>query len=49
MDKTTKAVPDRISRASDDEALRTAPNNPESSMTARTEFSTSFGSSPKAK
>ena len=49
LDNTASAVPLRISRASDDDALNTAPNSPESSMTARTEFCTSFGSSPNAK
>ncbi len=49
LDKTASAVPLRISRASDDDALKTAPNRPDNSITARTEFSTSFGSSPNAK
>ena len=49
LDKTASAVPLRISRASDDDALNTAPNKPDSSITASVELSTSFGSSPNAK
>ena len=46
---TASAVPERNSRASEAEALKTAPARPESSITASVLFFTSFGSSPKAK
>ena len=49
LDSTASAVPVRISRASDADALNTAPNSPDSSITASALFSTSFGSSPNAK
>ena len=49
LESTAKAVPERISRASEAEALNTALNNPANNVTASTEFFTSLGSSPKAK
>ena len=38
LDRTASAVPLRISRASDADALNTAPNRPDSSITASTEL-----------
>ena len=49
FDSTASAVPVRISRASEAEALSTAPNSPASSITASVLFLTSLGSSPNAK
>ena len=49
FDNTANAVPERISRASEADALNTALNNPANNVTARTEFFTSLGSSPNAK
>ena len=49
LDKTARAVPERISRASEAEAFNTALNNPANNVTASTEFLTSLGSSPNAK
>jgi len=49
LDSTASAVPLRISRASDVDALNTAPSRPDNSITASVLFWISFGSSPKAK
>jgi hypothetical protein len=49
FDSTVSAVPERISRASEAEALITAASRPERSITARAESFTIFGSSPKPK
>ena len=49
LDRTASAVPARISRASDADALNTAPSSPDSSITAKVLFSTSLDSSPNAK
>ena len=49
LDSTARAVPVRISRASEAEALNTAPSKPASSITASVLFLTSLGSSPNAK
>jgi hypothetical protein len=49
LDSTASAVPLWISRASDADALSTAPNNPVNSITASALVLTSFISSPNAK
>ena len=49
LESTARAVPERISRASDADELSTALSNPARSITASAEFFTSFGSSPNAK
>ena len=46
---TASAVPLRISRATEADALMTAPNNPAISVTASALILTSFGSSPNPK